>query len=114
MAGLFSVGKRRFGERRYRVIIEVSYAGGRLADELRRMLAAQISVPGARTGQDIIVGVSPERAGVLIVSASVSAARPLAALSMVDEALNRALMTTGLFEGFDVTGKMLRVAPSQR
>jgi hypothetical protein len=56
----------------------------------------------------------PERAGVLIVSASLSAARPLAALSMVDEALDRALMTTGLFEEFDVTGKVLRVAPSQR
>ncbi len=48
--------------RRYRVLIEITYAGGRFPDETR-------------------------------------------------EALDDALMTTGLFEQFDVTGKVLRVAP---
>ncbi|HEY2639951.1 MAG TPA: hypothetical protein VGI66_08715 [Streptosporangiaceae bacterium] len=36
------------------------------------------------------------------------------ALAVVDEALEQALITTGLFEDFDVTGKVLRVAPQER
>jgi hypothetical protein len=114
MAGLFSLGKSRLCERRYRVIIEVSYAGGQLADDLRQMLTAEISVPSARGKQDVVVAVSPERASILIVSAIADAANPRAALSLVDEALDRALMTTGLFEEFDVTGKVLRVAPLEQ
>jgi hypothetical protein len=44
----------------------------------------------------------------------VNAANPRAALAVVDEALDCALMTTCLFEEFDVTGKVLRVAPLQQ
>jgi hypothetical protein len=45
---------------------------------------------------------------------NVPAANPRVALAVVDDALDRALMMTGLFEEFDVTGKVLRVAPLQQ
>ena len=45
------------------------------------------------------------------VAATVRAARPLAALMQLDGALDDALMATGLFEEFDVTGKTLHAAP---
>ena len=57
---------------------------------------------------------SPDAVSIVTVSATVDAANPRAALALVDEALDRALMTTGLFEEFDVTGKVLRVAPLQQ
>ncbi len=114
MAGLFLRGRRRFGGRRYSVVIEVTHAGGPLADDLREMLTAEVSIPGVRGDQDVAVVVSPERASILIVSAAVEAANPRAALALVDEALDRALMTIGLFEEFDVTGKVLRVAPLEQ
>lgn len=38
--------------------------------------------------------------------------RLLAALTRLDSALDESLMATGFFEEFDVTGKVLRVAPS--
>jgi hypothetical protein len=110
MAGLFSSGKPKLAERRYRVVIEVSYVAGLLTEDLRQMLAADISIPGCAQA-DVAVVVSRKRASVLVVSVIADAANPRAALSRVDEALDLALMTTGLFEEFDVTGKVLLVAP---
>ena len=78
------------------------------------MLTAEISVPGVRADRDLVVTMSPDSVSVVSVSATVDAVNPRAALALVDEALDRALMTTGLFEEFDVTGKVLRAAPLQR
>ena len=87
--------------------------GGRLDDDRRQMLTAEIKVPGARADRDLVVTMSPESVSIVTVTATVDAANPRAALALVDEALDRALITTGLFEEFDVTGKVLRVAPLQ-
>lgn len=114
MAGMGLFGYRRVRGRRYCVLIEITYAGGRLADELRQMLTAEIRVPGTRAGRNLVVTVSPDSVSIITVTAAVDAANPRAALAVVDEALDRALMTTGLFEEFDVTGKVLRVAPQQQ
>jgi hypothetical protein len=38
---------------------------------------------------------------------------PLTILKLLDDILLRALMTTGLFEEFDVSGRVLQVAPSE-
>ncbi len=114
MAGVHPFGRRRFRGRRYRVLIEVTYAGGRLAADRRQMLTAEISVPGIRADPDLVVTMSPDSVSIVTVSATVDAASPRAALALVDEALDRALMTTGLFEEFDVTGKVLHVAPLQQ
>ena len=91
----------------------MTYAGGRLEDDRRQMLTAENNVPGARANRDLVVTMSPDAVSIVTVSATVDAANPRAALALADEALDRALMTTGLFEEFDVTGKVLRVAPLQ-
>jgi hypothetical protein len=114
MAGARLFGGRRVRGRRYCVQIEMTYAGGRLADERRQMLKAEIKVPGDRADADLAVTMSADPVSILTVSATINAANPRAALALVDDALDRALMTTGLFEEFDVTGKVLRVAPLQQ
>lgn len=45
------------------------------------------------------------------IAAIVDARKPLAAISQLDAAVDDALLATGLFEEFDVTGKMLSAAP---
>jgi len=114
MAGMRPFGGRRVRGRSYCVQIETTYAGGRLADDRRQMLTAEIKVPGGRADRNLAVTMSPDPVSILTVSATVNAANPRAALALVDDALDRALMTTGLFEEFDVTGKVLRVAPLQQ
>jgi hypothetical protein len=114
MAGVRVFSGRGFRGRRYRVLIEITYAGGRLAYDRCQMLTAEIKVPGARASRDLVVTMSPESVTIVTVSTTVDAASPRVALAMVDEALDRALMATGLFEEFDVTGKVMRVSPLQR
>jgi hypothetical protein len=92
----------------------MTYAGGRLSDDRRQMLTAEIRVPRDRADWDLVVTMSPDPVSIVTVSATVNAANPRAALAVVDEALDCALMTTCLFEEFDVTGKVLRVAPLQQ
>jgi hypothetical protein len=55
--------------------------------------------------------VSPHPYNRVTIGATVQAANPLVAISWLNAALDDALIATGLFEEFDVTGKMLRVAP---
>lgn len=47
----------------------------------------------------------------VIVRATLTATTPLAAMARLDKAIDDALMASGLFEEFDVTGKVLRAAP---
>jgi uncharacterized Ntn-hydrolase superfamily protein len=105
--------------RRYRVLIEITYAGGRLPDEAREALASAIRARADRGGADrdaagAAMTVSADRHNVVSVSATVRADNPREALSELDEVLDDALIVTGLFEEFDVTGKVLRVAPLDR
>jgi hypothetical protein len=50
----------------------------------------------------------------LTVSVTLVADRPLAAITRLDGALDDSLIATGLFEEFDVTGRVLQVAPVDR
>jgi hypothetical protein len=105
--------------RRYRVLIEITYAGDQLPDEAREALAAAIRARAGRGSADrgaadAAMTVSADPHSVVSVSATVRADNPREALSELDEALDDALMATGLFEEFDVTGKVLRVAPLDR
>ena len=47
----------------------------------------------------------------VIVRAALTAMRPLAAMARLDRAIDDALLASGLSEEFDVTGKVLHVAP---
>jgi hypothetical protein len=93
------------------VLIEIVYAGGGIPDYVREMLAAAIQVPDRPGGWPVEMTVLPGSRSVLAISASLLANKPSTALGTVEEALHQALMPTGLFEEFDVTGKVIRVAP---
>jgi hypothetical protein len=47
----------------------------------------------------------------VVVSATLRSDNPLEAVGRLSTVLDRALLGTGLFEMFDVTGRVLRVAP---
>jgi hypothetical protein len=100
--------------RQYHVLIEITYAGGRLPDEVREALASAIRARAGRGSSDGAMTVSADPHNIVAVRATVRADNPREALSELDEALDDALMATGLFEEFDVTGKVLRVAPLNR
>jgi hypothetical protein len=60
MAGVRPFASRRFRGRRYCVLIEMTYAGGRLDDDRRQMLTAEVKIPGARADRDLVVTMSPD------------------------------------------------------
>jgi hypothetical protein len=93
------------------VVIEIAYAGGRLPDDEREALVSAIRAPAGRNSWQAVVTVSPDPYSILTANATLRAPNPRAALSELDGALDDALMATGLLEQFDVTGKVLRVAP---
>jgi hypothetical protein len=97
--------------RRYCVLIEITYAGGRLPDDEREALVSAIRAHAGHDSWQAVVTVSPDPYSILAAGATLRAPNPRAALAELDGALDDALMATGLFEQFDVTGKVLRVAP---
>jgi hypothetical protein len=96
--------------RLYHTRIEVSYLGGTLPDDerdaVRHALLARLP--------DLSVLVAPGRHQILRVAATVRADNPREALARLGAVLDQALLRTGLFEQFDVTGAVLRVAPVER
>jgi hypothetical protein len=46
-----------------------------------------------------------------MISVTLTADRPLAAITRLDGALDDSLIAAGLFEEFDVTGRVLQVTP---
>ena len=97
--------------RRYQVEIEIEYAGRSLppdtADALERSVRAVLDDQAS----DLSFLVSSDVYNRVIVRATLTATTPLAAMARLDRAIDDALMASGLFEEFDVTGKVLHVAP---
>ncbi|MGH3516983.1 MAG: hypothetical protein ACRDQ7_06100 [Haloechinothrix sp.] len=90
--------------------MELTHLGDDLASEARDALRSAIH---ERAG-DVAIELSFLSSGrhpVLVLSAIVRGGDPLAAASQVSACLNQSLIYTGLFDHFDVTGKLLRVAP---
>jgi hypothetical protein len=69
MPGVHPFLSRRIRGRRYCVLIEMTYAGGRLDDDRRQMLTAKVNVPGARADRDLVITTSPDALSVVTVSA---------------------------------------------
>ena len=99
------------GQRSYRARAEVTYVGGTLPDDAADALTAALSSAAAGV---VSVVVSRRLHDIVLVSAEMRGTSPLDAITTLDEALNRALRTTGLFEEVDVTGKTLHVTPADR
>lgn len=98
--------------RRYLVTVEAEYAGRTVEPETVRSLDRAIR---QLTGKhaSITLTVSPDTYSRLTVRGILTATTPLAAMARLDKAVDDALTVTGLFEEFDVTGKVLHAAPAE-
>jgi hypothetical protein len=117
---------------RYHVIVEITYVGGRepLPDHSRASLAAALaealSAEGREhnfTAADVAMADTPAEyrsRSTVTLSATLQKARPsgmtnpLEAMTRFDQSLDRALLVSGLFEEFEVSRKVLRVAPAEQ
>lgn len=99
--------------RQYHVIIEITYAGGRLPSDATEALTSLMEIVIDDTVSQLLFTVSSHPYSVLTVRAAVRGTSPVDALTRLDTSLDQSLMATGLFEEFDATGKVLRAAPSE-
>ncbi|WP_173160255.1 hypothetical protein [Phytohabitans suffuscus] len=96
--------------RLYSTLVEMVYLSGTLPDDEREALRGALwaSIP------ELSLTVVTQPYNVVRVVATLRADNPLGAMSELSMALDRALLGTGLFEAFDATGRVLRVAPLER
>jgi hypothetical protein len=94
----------------YRTQIGTTYLGGTLPPDGYQALAEAVRTvaPG-----DVTCTVAPEAYDVFVVTSAVGAPNPLEALTGLNAALDRALLVTGLFEEFDVSGKVIYAGPAE-
>ena len=97
--------------RQFCALIEITYAGGTLPGDTRDALASAISAAMGETVSHLSFTVSSHAYARMTVHAKLRGTDPLAAITQLDAALDRSLIATGLFEEFDVSGRVLRVAP---
>jgi hypothetical protein len=96
--------------RRYRTRIRTTYLGGTLPLDGYQALADAVRAvaPG-----EVSCAVAPDAYDVFVVTSAVRATNPMDALAGLNAALDRALLSTGLFEEFDVSGKVLYAGPAE-
>jgi hypothetical protein len=97
--------------RRYRTVIRITYAGGALEVDDRNAFISSVRSAVGADAADLSFSVSADQYSIITVAATVRAENPLNAITNLDATLNDALITTGQFEEFDVTGRVLHVSP---
>ena len=100
--------------RQYRAQAEIAYTGGMLPDDVRESLCSALEKAMAPEGSSLSWSVSSDPYSRLTVTVTLAADRPLAAITRLDAALDDSLTAAGLAEEFDVTGRVLQVAPVDR
>jgi hypothetical protein len=98
--------------RRYAATVEVVYLGGTVPVDVSAPVITAVRAELAGEPFDLSFDVTPDPHGVLRVHARARGTNPVEILVRLAAALDRALLATGLFEEFDVSGKVLWVAPS--
>jgi hypothetical protein len=102
---------------RYAVAIEIRHlAHGDPLSEAARLALRASAVDHFRRDNSTValsdVGLTARQHGIVVLHATLagkSLTSPLTALTQLDEALRRGLMSTGLFEEFDVSRRRLEV-----
>jgi hypothetical protein len=97
--------------RQYCALIEITYTGGNLPSDTREALAAAMSAAMGNAASDLSFTVSSHPYNVVTLRARLRGTDPRTAITRLDASLDQSLMATGLFEEFDVSGRVLRVAP---
>jgi hypothetical protein len=101
--------------RQYRAEAEITCTtAGTLPDDARDALTTAIARGLGSDAPGLSWSVSPGPYSRLKLTVTLTADRPLTALTRLDAALDDSLIATGLFEEFDVTGRVLQVAPAEQ
>jgi uncharacterized membrane protein len=90
--------------------MRVSYAGGILAEDDRQALRQALS----SIAPEYSLSVSSDLHDEVEIAARLYGENALGAAGQVSRMLDEALMRTGLYEQFDVSGKSLDVQPAER
>lgn len=93
------------GQRRFRTQAQFPHAGDGLPDDDLAAFAAALP-PGFALSR------STADWRTAMIAAEITAPTPLDALTTLNRAIDQALLQTGLFDQFDVTGKSLHVEPA--
>jgi hypothetical protein len=101
-------------KREYTVSVEITYVGGSLPTDSFERFVEAFHRNAESVLSDLRLVPSNDAFTSITASAHVRAANAIAAVTQVDSTVDRALLETGLFERFDVTGKALRVDPTHR
>jgi hypothetical protein len=94
--------------------MRVTYSGGTLAEDDRQALRQVLPDIAPESSANRWLSVSSELFDAVELTAQVYAQNALDAAGRLDRVLNEALLRTGLFEQFDVSGKSVEVRPAQR
>jgi hypothetical protein len=97
--------------REYAVRIAITYAGGALPGDIPGVLTSALVTALRDEAPDLSVTSSTEGYSVVTVAATLRGTTPLGPLTRLDTVLDDVLLRTGLFERFDVGGKVLRAEP---
>lgn len=100
--------------RGYRVFIELEHTGGPVPGDTTDALREAMAAVCGEAIQGMSLMASSRDASVVILTATVRESNSVKAMAKVDGLLDRCLLATGLFEEFDATGKVIRVAPAER
>jgi hypothetical protein len=110
--GFGRAGRSKIQGRQYLATVEITYTIGTLPDDVRHSLFSALTDAVGTEDVELSWSLSSDPYSRLTVSAALAADRPLTAITRLDRALDEALSTTGLAEEFDVTGRVLHVAPA--
>jgi hypothetical protein len=97
--------------RRYRALVEIMYAGGSLPPETYEQLTGAVRAVIEPHAIELSFSVSADPYSVLTVEAILAGGNPLEVISRLDHAVDQSLWTSGLFQEFDFSGRLLRIAP---
>ena len=98
----------------YRTQVELTYLGGTIPTDTAAALAGALREDSRHHLSDLSFAVSQDQHSVVRLGATIRADSPVAALTAVNTSVDRSLLSTGLFDEFDVTGKVLRIAPLEQ
>src|SRR4051794_1006575 len=97
--------------RSFKARIEVTYMGGSLPNDAAEALAAAVSEAVAGAASGLSFSVSTHHYDTIVLSATLRGGSSLEAIARLNTALDDAMFQTGLFERFDVSGKVLQIGP---
>lgn len=99
--------------RQYQVEVVVTFTGGWISRDALDALTSALRGDLGAAPAHVAVTVTADRRSALNVRVALRDSSPLKALARLDTSIDQALLATGLFEEFDVSGKTLFATPDR-